>query len=158
MARKSALERFNAKWTPCPATGCWLWLGALRKFGYGAFSVKDANIKQAHRASWHLHRGSIPQGMWVLHRCDVPSCVNPGHLFLGNAYDNMHDAFAKGRNLIDGTHNGRAKLTLEQVADIRTRRMKQKEFAALYGVRPPIISKILSGDRWKNVKTEPLAK
>lgn len=80
--------------------GCWLWVGVKNKQGYGHFewSRKGRDFFwMAHRAAWRIHRGPIPGGLQVLHRCDVPSCVNPDHLFLGTQQDNMDDMVRKGR-------------------------------------------------------------
>lgn len=92
---KPALVRFNRKWTPEPNTGCWLWTKGTHKYGYGFF--KYAGDVTAHRAGYRLYRGPIPEGMHVLHRCDVPQCVNPDHLFLGTQVDNNKDCAQKGR-------------------------------------------------------------
>jgi len=76
---------------------CWLWQGAkVGQGGYGNFGV-DKKHHLAHRVSYELANGPIPDGMWVLHRCDNPPCVNPDHLFLGTRSDNMKDAHQKGR-------------------------------------------------------------
>lgn len=92
-------ERFWQKVVKTDA--CWLWAGArsgTMKYGYLHFGSKtERSPKAAHRVSWEIHRGQIPEGIWVLHRCDNPKCVNPDHLFLGNRTDNMRDAAAKGR-------------------------------------------------------------
>lgn len=97
--------RFHAKYTPVPESGCWLWEGALAG-KYGVI-VQDGKNLSAHRYSWELHNGDIPNGLWVLHKCDTPSCVNPDHLFLGTAKDNMQDALRKGRlNYMPGVMAG----------------------------------------------------
>ena len=80
-----------------PEAGCWLWLGCIGN-GYGKFRGM-----QAHRYSWLLHIGST-NGLRVLHRCDIPSCVNPAHLFLGTQSDNMLDRSIKGRHENQNTH------------------------------------------------------
>lgn len=74
--------------------GCWLWTGAKSRYGYFKSCGKS---ERAHRYSWILFRGDIPDGMFVLHKCDNPLCVNPDHLFLGTQTDNMRDAQTKGR-------------------------------------------------------------
>lgn len=78
------------------AKGCWLWTKGRMPFGYGAIVV-NGKTKLAHRVSYEAHVGPIPSGLCVLHRCDVPPCVNPEHLFLGTQLDNMRDKIAKGR-------------------------------------------------------------
>ena len=82
---------------------CWLWIGGLRN-GYGIINEggKFGNAKYAHRISWQIHNGVIPDGMDILHRCDNPPCVNPKHLFVGTHQDNMRDAKIKGRFINNG--------------------------------------------------------
>jgi hypothetical protein len=79
---------------------CWNWTASTKPFGYGRFVTRN-HYKQkeelAHRVSWELHYGPIPQGMFVCHKCDNPPCVNPEHLFLGTGDDNMKDRNSKQR-------------------------------------------------------------
>lgn len=94
----SVVERFWLK--VAQAEGCWLWLGAKGRRGYGYLhrgGKTDRHPIRAHRASWEIHFGAIPAGLWVLHKCDNPPCVNPNHLFLGTRKDNMDDCASKGR-------------------------------------------------------------
>lgn len=89
---------------PEPMSGCWLWTGGVGKSsGYGHFNVRvsvaNHRTELAHRASWLFFRGEIPAGSWVLHRCDVPTCVNPDHLFLGDVVVNGADKAKKGRGV-----------------------------------------------------------
>ena len=74
--------------------GCWVWTGTRQVFGYGI----SLRYRLAHRVSWEIANGPIPDGLWVLHRCDNPPCVNPAHLFLGTQTENMRDMTAKGRH------------------------------------------------------------
>lgn len=75
--------------------GCWLWTGSPKGWGYGSIHTGGKN-RAAHRASYEAHKGEIPPGLCVLHKCDVPACVNPDHLFLGSRADNVADRISKG--------------------------------------------------------------
>lgn len=102
-ARRPLDQRF---WAMVEKTEtCWLWLGGAID-GYGTITEEGRTVR-AHRVSYKLHVGPIPTGLFVLHHCDVPSCVNPDHLFLGTHSDNMKDRQMKGR-----AHNWCAAKTL----------------------------------------------
>jgi len=147
------LKFFENAYIPEPNSGCWLWIRALDISGYGSIPVGHTSRKngneRANRFSWKLHKGEIPKGMLVLHRCDVPSCVNPDHLFLGTSKDNYDDMVAKGRKAkFDYTKV--TKLSWDNVESIR--RYKQegrsgRELASQYGVSPALISMIGSRQR-----------
>jgi hypothetical protein len=87
---------------PNMTTDCWLWTAAKNRAGYGKFFIEKINRKakftDAHRVAWQIANGPIPDGLFVLHRCDMPSCVRPDHLFLGTNRDNALDCMAKRRN------------------------------------------------------------
>lgn len=84
---------------------CWEWLGYIDRYGYGCISHGETNRRlRAHRVSWNIFVGSIPDGVDVLHKCDNRKCVNPNHLFLGSHEDNMRDMAQKGRQAQEKTH------------------------------------------------------
>lgn len=88
-------ERF---WSLVDKSGdCWNWRGSPTTNGYGRMMTIGGLRVGAHRISWTIHNGPIPDGLMVCHRCDNPRCVRPDHLFLGTAYDNNIDSFVKGR-------------------------------------------------------------
>lgn len=93
--RKNTARDFFRR-TEIQADGCVLWGGAKNPGGYGVMAWRGP-LKPTHRISWEIFNGPIPQGMLVLHRCDVPACVNIAHLFLGTPKDNMVDMVNKGR-------------------------------------------------------------
>jgi hypothetical protein len=149
----SQRERFLAKVCPDPATGCWLWQGAMYPNGYGCAQF-DRKKKNAHRVAWILFRGAIPAGMVVCHKCDVPRCVNPDHLFVGSTADNARDMTEKGRGR-RGQKHPLSKLTDEQAARIKSLlaedRMYMSEIAREFGVSPSAIKSIKLGLTWRHV-------
>lgn len=141
----------------CPMSGCWLWTAAGYGNGYGAFSDADYKTVTAHRASWTLHCGPIPAGKFVCHRCDVRSCVNPAHLFLGTSRENYLDMVRKGRRVsrcVRGEAQHLAKLTANDIPEIKSlyaNGATQAEIGKRYGVGQNNISWILRGKGWAHV-------
>lgn len=139
---------------------CWAWTGATTAFGYGVLGVggrKAGNVR-AHRHSWALHFGPVPDGLWVLHRCDNPPCCNPRHLFLGTQTNNMRDAVQKGRHSGPPRHTGQAnrsaKLDEDDVRAIRAlaaQRVNQDIIAAAFGVTQALVSEIHLRKIWTHV-------
>ncbi len=97
-----SLERFFAK-VAVSSDGCWEWLAAKNKDGYGLF-YWEGRMRPAHVASYLIHTGPIPSGILVCHTCDNPSCVRPDHLWLGSHTDNARDRERKGRGLEGKRH------------------------------------------------------
>lgn len=151
---ETEMERFERSIERITESGCWIWSGALGQDGYGKTSSKGKDIR-AHRWAWHLFKGAIPEGMQVCHRCDVPTCCNPGHLFVGSHMDNERDKRAKGRDFKLPPHR-ETKLTEKQVAEIRAARgnVRQVDLAKRYGVHHSHISRIQTGDSWNNASDQ----
>ena len=144
-------------WTKVRITpGCWLWQAGKNPLGYGRFGL-NGETPSAHRVAWELHNGTVPVGLWVLHRCDNPSCVNPDHLWLGTHADNMADMAAKGRGRQghpSGTKAYHAKLTSAQAKAIRTLRANganQREVARQFGVHRSTVQDITQGRTYADV-------
>lgn len=130
------------------AGGCAEWQHACYPDGYGVFHWAGEN-HGAHRISWQMAYGAIPDGVYVLHRCDNRRCVEPGHLFLGTHVDNMADMDAKGRRAAqDGASNGNARLTPEEVGAIRADGRGSRVIGREYGVSKTTVNRIRSGELW----------
>lgn len=157
-------ERYWAK-VVRKTDGCWDWLGCKDKLGYGRIGhgTREHGTISAHRASWIVHFGTIPEGLHVLHECDNPTCTRPDHLFLGTHADNMADMARKGRawrsaERYTGTKNPNNKLRPDDIPDIY-RRIRAGErmtrIANDYGVTPPSIHDIKFGRTWRYITGAP---
>jgi hypothetical protein len=144
------VERF---WSKVNKTeSCWLWIGTILSHGYGQISLGHPSTPgskrwRAHRFSWELHNGPVPDGLVVCHRCDVPACVNPEHLFLATQKVNVHDAIHKGRRNSFGVQ----KLNEDDVSVIRqqaSRGILQKDIAKAFGVARNTVSQIVARKTW----------
>ena len=147
MPKKSVEGRFWEKVDIRGEDDCWNWLASVNKGGYGRFGFNGKQQK-AHRVSWMLHNGDIPEGMHVLHICIANRrCVNPDHLYLGTDQDNMDDKVNQGR-VPKGEAHYKAKLTDEEVIEIRKKYIPWKyplrKLAREYGVNQSTISDIVN--------------
>lgn len=143
-------ERF---WNKVNKTdNCWLWTASKTTAGYGCFKL-NGKLESAHILSYCLEYGEKPDELWVLHKCDTPSCVNPEHLFLGTRSDNMKDCHKKGR--LANNLKPKTKLNSEQVKQLRelykSGKYIQKEIAHMFGIDEIHCNKIINYKRWKNV-------
>lgn len=134
---------------PEPNSGCWLWDAGVGKSGYGVFK-KDGRSISAHRFSYEEFVGPIPDEMHVLHKCDVRTCVNPDHLFVGTHDDNMKDSSRKGRKP-RGEDNRAAKLSADDVREIRKwmkAGVRQELIAKCFGISQSAVGNISTAKSW----------
>lgn len=131
---------------------CWPWLANKFPNGYGLLRLGNKRAL-AHRVAWEICNGPIPNEMFVCHTCDLPSCVNPLHLFLGTHFENMRDMISKGRGARGESH-GHAKLTAEQVREIRSAHAKgvlQKDLADEFRMSKMMVSLIVRRKNWAHL-------
>ncbi len=128
------------------ATGCWNWVLARDKDGYG-WCTRIHGTKKAHRLSFQVFSGDLIAGLQIIHSCDNPPCINPAHLRQGTVDDNMKDAIARDR------HGDRAKLTAAKARKIRTAfaagNITQDLLAKRHKVNPSTVSNIITRDTWR---------
>jgi hypothetical protein len=130
-------------------SGCLLWSGPKNDAGYGT-----CRYGLAHRAAYRVWVGPIPEGLYVLHHCDVPACIEPSHLYVGTQADNMRDMAERGRRRnrpMPGESNPAAKLTEAQVRAIRADPRPQRAIAADYGISQATVSLIVRREKWAHL-------
>lgn len=151
----SVTDSFEKNFVKGEPNECWLWLGWRTAQGYGGFEA--FGICRAHRFSYELYVGPIPDGICVLHKCDNPPCVNPNHLFLGTKRNNIIDCVAKGRYPIKrfpGELHPKAKLTDAIVLECRERHLKGETINSLareYGVTGAGMGDAIRGQSWSHL-------
>lgn len=162
MTRQDRIASFLARATRS-LFGCWEWKGRTDRYGYGLSWESSAltgvsrrgRRTGAHRVAWMLFRGPIPNGLWVLHRCDNRRCVRPDHLFLGTVQDNNADRKAKGR-APRGEERPDSKLTESDIREIRalnSHGVGYKRLAKQFCVSPRSIGNIVHRRKWAHVET-----
>lgn len=157
--RHSSQEEFERRfWSNIDKNGpggCWLWKKCVGHFGYGVVARENGEERQAHRIAWTLVNGPIPPGLCCLHKCDVPACCRPDHMFLGTRLDNNRDMDQKGRsNRLYGERHSRAKLTELKVIEARSRYKageSLKSMAPGYGVAKRVLWQAVAGRTWKRI-------
>lgn len=136
---------------------CMEWKGTKKKNGYGQFETLNKKWVHAHRHSYSIFNGKIPQGICVLHKCDNRICVNPEHLFLGTKKDNTQDMINKGRRgvtSLKGEKNHKSKLLESDVIKIRNLYSKGKnctQIALIYNLSISAIDRIVRKISWKHI-------
>lgn len=159
MREQTDILRLQSKIAINGLTGCWEWTASLTENGYGQFRFRGTR-ELAHRVSWILFRGEIPRDgsrygtMNVLHRCDNPRCVNPGHLFLGDQHVNAKDSVSKGRwgkRGVIGVNHGRARLTETEIREIRASPDASEALAKRLRVSVSAIQHIRKRRTWRHV-------
>lgn len=137
-------------------SGCWEWTHSLDRVGYGKIKALNRTL-QAHRFSWMVFRGEIPDSLCVLHECDNRKCVNPDHLFLGTQKDNMDDCARKGRNadMKKLARESNSKVTEDQVREIRRLYfeggLRQEDIGNQFGLSKGGVQAIASRRCWKDI-------
>ena len=134
-----------------PSTGCRLWIRHCVRGGYGQVSYRGKQVL-AHRLSYEISVGPVPEGLCVIHSCHTPACINPDHLRVGTHQDNSDDMVRAGRSA-SGEKHGRTKLTFEKVQDIRQKYNSGdytlSVLSSLFGVSKTHVSYIIRGKTWK---------
>lgn len=154
----SLIERFNKKWVLDQKTGCWVWVAYCnnrREHDPRARMFWKGQNVSASRVSWYLFKGEDPGNSCVCHTCDNGMCVNPDHLWLGTIADNNRDKMEKGRFVPNnGIQNGNAKLTPEDVKNIRrlyASGMTHQKIADLYNIDRSTSIHIVNKKTWKHI-------
>jgi predicted DNA-binding protein (UPF0251 family) len=157
------IQSFWRKVAQTPNLGeCWIWNAHKNRQGYG-YAWNGKKVIYAHRMSWTIAKGEIPNGLWVLHKCDNPQCVNPNHLFLGDGKDNAADCVSKGRKRVSiGEEHWKAKLSKGDVFKIqslyKTTDKTMEQIAKRFKVSLQCVQRIIHGRAWRHLGLKDAAK
>jgi hypothetical protein len=141
------IERSSVK---IPESGCWIWMKSLNHGGYGKTCLGKELTISAHRASYEAKYGKIPNGLMALHSCDVRSCVNPDHIFLGTQRENMEDKVLKNRQA-HGEKHGMSKLKEDEAKEIKYSKEDTNILASKFNCSKVTIRQIRQGLFWKHI-------
>ena len=138
--------------------GCWEWQACKCSLGYGNF-WNGTKLVSAHRFSYEIYVGNIPEGLFVCHTCDNPGCVNPAHLFLGTQQDNVQDMYNKNRQpYLKGEKNPNCKITEDTakaiLKELNGKRKGYKKIAKKFKVSVGVVAKISIGKTWKHLNKD----
>lgn len=158
LSQQQRILYFWSRVTIADLLGCWNWEGPRDNFGYGRTTGFNGGSVLTHRFAWIIVYGSIPHGLWVLHKCHTPPCCNPNHLYLGTHKDNMRDAVERGSFhfvSVPGENHPNAKLTKADVLQIRCllkeNKLTSKAIAARFGVAASTVRGIKSRRKWAHI-------
>lgn len=162
MARLTLEQRFHSKYQPVPWTGCWIWTAATKERGYGVIGLgsRKEGIIKAHRLSYILHKGQIPEDKVVMHKCNNPLCVNPDHLESGTRKENQQYMVHCGRLVLPdnkGEKASRSKLTEDAAKEIIDAFATKKKgtgtvLAKKFNVSKSTVYQIWGGSNWKHLR------
>lgn len=145
-------EKHADKFQIVSESGCYIWTASTKSNGYGEV-WHDGRLMRAHRVAFEVANGTIPENIFVCHRCDVPACINPSHLFLGTHTDNMADMARKGRRSRQkGEDNARSKLTKADVLGIRSDTRSHRKIAADFGIHHAQVGRIKARKIWRHIE------
>jgi len=163
MISEKSVNLFNQKINFTAPKGCHEWMACRNPAGYGQVTITSyaESAQLSHRIAWIIVHGLIPNGLHVLHHCDNPPCCNVEHLFLGTPRTNVDDKMAKGRHPCNATgymptgkahhfYNTGLKLTREEAFVVRAEAGLQKDIARRHGIAPSMVSRIKSGEYWRD--------
>ena len=152
MLPSTSIDKFFLWVNYSASNGCWEWTGSKDGGGYGMAFVDGVMVK-SHRYSWEYYFGSIPSGLWVLHKCDNPACINPEHLFLGTNGDNMKDKVKKERqSRLFGDKNGRCVMTKDLVIELRqlyaSGKFSYRDLVGRFNISQTQVARIIKKESW----------
>lgn len=156
--RKATIEeQFEARWEPVPEAGCWIWTGAYNNYGYGVLWWNYRPIL-AHRYSWQIHKGPIPENRILCHTCNTRCCINPDHLYAGTPKTNYDDSVragtATGYPKQQGEQVGGSKLKEVDIRIIRRSSDTNENLARRFGISPSHMSRVRRGLYWNHIEPQ----